>query len=91
MAKKVTLETLDKKFDDRFTRLERLMEHGFAAVAGDIARVDGRMETLATKHQVLTLQTQVNSIETQLRDMKHTKLHARVANLEEKVFGRARS
>ena len=33
---------------------------------------------------------QVASIETQLRDMKHTKLQARVADLEEKVFGTAR-
>jgi hypothetical protein len=33
MATKITLETLDKKFDDRFTRLEQLMEQGYAAVA----------------------------------------------------------
>ena len=38
-----------------------------------------------------SLDTQVASIETQLRDMKHTKLHARVADLEEKVFGAARA
>ena len=43
------------------------------------------------KQQIVTLHTQVNSIETQLRDMKHTKLHARVADLEEKVFGTSRA
>jgi hypothetical protein len=32
----------------------------------------------------------VNSIETEIRSMKHTKLHARVADLEEEVFGTAR-
>jgi hypothetical protein len=36
MAEKITLETLDKKFDDRFTRLEQLIERGFVAdVLGD--------------------------------------------------------
>ncbi len=38
------------------------------------------------KGQVITLATQVNSIETQLRGMKHGKLETRVAALEEKVF-----
>ena len=33
--------------------------------------------------ELITFHTQVNSIETQLRDMKHTKLHARVADLED--------
>ena len=43
------------------------------------------------KQQIVTLHAQVNSIETQLRDMKHTKLHARVADLEEKAFGTSRA
>ena len=46
---------------------------------------------MATKDHIIALHTQVNSIETQLRDMKHTKLHARVADLEEKVFGAVRA
>src|SRR5688572_11848640 len=54
------------------------MEKGFAAIAEDISR-------LATKGDVAALHTQINDIETQLRDMKHTKLHGRVADLEEKV------
>jgi hypothetical protein len=44
----------------------------------------------ATKEQIVSLHGQVNAIETQLRGMQHTKLHARVADVEEKVFGRAR-
>ena len=40
---------------------------------------------------IVVLHTQVNSIETQLRGMQHVKLHSRVADLEEKVFGQARA
>lgn len=46
---------------------------------------------MATKDQIIALHTQVNSIETELRGMKHTKLRARVADLEEKVFGAPRA
>jgi hypothetical protein len=46
---------------------------------------------MATKDQIIALHTQVNSIETQLRGMQHVKLQSRVADLEEKVFGEARS
>ncbi len=63
------------------------MERGFAAVADDIADVRNDM---ARKDQIVALHEQVTSIETELRDMKHTKLHACVADLEEKVFGAAR-
>ena len=42
---------------------------------------------MATKQQLAGLQTQVNSIERQLRD---TKIEVRLADLEEKVFGTAR-
>ena len=84
MTKKITIE-------DKIDALTSIVEKVFAAVAGDIASINERMETLATKEQVITLHTQVASIETQLRDMKHTKLHARVADLEEKVFGAARA
>jgi hypothetical protein len=69
------------------TRLEdiaRLMENGFAAVAGDIA--DLRKE-MATKDQVIALQMQVNSIEAQL---KLGRYEARIGHLEEKVLGDAR-
>jgi hypothetical protein len=72
MAKK----TLDQKIDT----LTSIVEKGFAAVADDISK-------LATKDQIIALHTQVNSIETELRGMKHVKLQARVADLEEEVFG----
>ena len=77
MTKKISLE---KKID----ALTNIVEKGFAAVAEDISK-------LATKDQVFSLQTQVNAIETQLRDMKHTKLQSRVADLEEEVFGKTRA
>lgn len=76
MAKQKTLE---QKID----ALTGIVEKGFAAVAED-------MTGLATKDQIIALHTQVSAIEADVRSMKHTKLHARVADLEEKVFGRAR-
>lgn len=43
---------------------------------------------MATKDQVMALQTQVNSIEHQLRT---TKIDRRLGDLEEKVFGHAQA
>ena len=78
MAKrKVTLETLDA----RFNKLEGLIEGGFGAIAND----------MATKDQLIDLHTQVNSIERQLRGMKHGKLEDRVAAIEQEVFGEVRA
>ena len=74
---KITLETLDV----RFTKLEGLIERGFGAIAND----------MATKDQLAALHTQVNSIERQLRDMKHVKLEDRVAAIEQELFGQARA
>ncbi len=42
------------------------------------------------KGDILSLQTQVTSIESQLRGMNHVRLEGRVADLEEKVFGKTR-
>jgi ABC-type phosphate transport system auxiliary subunit len=84
MAKKRSVE-------DKIDALTTIVEKGFAAVAGDIASINERMDKLATKDQVIALHTQVNSIETQLRGMKHVKLQSRVADLEEKVFGETRA
>jgi hypothetical protein len=42
---------------------------------------------MATKEQLASLQTQVNSIERQLRE---TRTEMRLADLEEKVFGEVR-
>ena len=72
-----------KSLEQKIDALTNIVEKGFAAVADDISK-------LATKDQIIALHTQVNSIETELRGMKHTKLHARVADLEEEVFGAAR-
>jgi hypothetical protein len=84
MAKKITLETLAEQ-----------MAKGFATQGKEIRDltegVGFVVKHMATKDQVIELHTQVNSIETQLRDMKHVKLQSRVADLEEKVFGATRS
>ena len=52
------------------------------------------LKRFATKddlHEGLfTLQTQMNGIESDIREMKHARLEVRVADLEEKVFGKAR-
>jgi hypothetical protein len=62
---------------------------------GDVVDVFGKRfdkieREMATKDQIVALHTQVNSIETQLRGMQHMKLHSRVADLEEEVFGKPR-
>jgi hypothetical protein len=80
MAKKITLETLAAEIRKGFASIEARVEKGFAAVAEDLA-------TLATKEQLAGLQTQVNSIEQQLRE---TKTEVRLGALEEKVFGASR-
>ncbi len=76
--------TFEKKID----ALTSIVEKGFTAIAGDIADIRKEM---ATKDQIFALQTQVNSIENDIRGMKHSKLEFRVADLEEKVFGKVRA
>jgi hypothetical protein len=60
------------------------MDKGFAAVAEDVGDI---REKMATKDQILALQSQVNSIEQQLRE---TRIEVRLGSLEEKVFGAPR-
>ena len=79
MAKNATLNEIGEM-------LAHVVEH--MATKEDIATLRGEM---ARKHQIVALHTQVTSIETQLRDMKHTKLQSRVADIEERVFGEARA
>ena len=91
--KKITLETLADAIAKMDARIERGFENTdtkFAALADDIGDIKHEMREKATKHQIVALHGQLNAVETQLRGMKHTKLHARVADLEEKVFGAAR-
>ena len=73
-------------------RIERGLEttDTFAALAYDIGDIKHEIRAKATTHQIVALHAQVNAIETQLRGMEHTKLHAPVTDLEEKVFGTAR-
>jgi hypothetical protein len=95
MAKKaITLEALATQMAEGFAsvegkieKLDERMERSFATMAGDIADIKHNM---ATKDQIVALHGQVNAIETDIRSMRHTKLDARVADLEEKVFGAAR-
>ena len=75
MTKKTTLKEIGEM-------LTHVVEHM-------LTKEDG--EKFATKDQIVALHTQVNAIETQLRDMKHTKLQSRVADLEERVFGETRA
>jgi hypothetical protein len=62
------------------------------SMLGDVVDVFGKRfdkieATMATKEQVLELQTQVNSIEGQLRE---TKINHRLGDLEVELFGKAR-
>ena len=82
MAKKITLETIAAQL----THMDARIEKGFGAVAEDIA--DLRREL---KGDIVAVAQQVNSIETDLRGMKRDKLVTRVADLEEEVFGEART
>ena len=91
MAKKITLDTLAAQLSKMDARVERgfeAVDTKFAALADDISDIKHEK---ATKDQLVAIHGQVNAIETQLRDMRPVKLHSRVADLEEKVFGEARS
>lgn len=83
MAKKITLEGLAKLITVGFAASDKK----FAALAEDMTDI---RKDMATKHQLIALHSQVDSIATQVRGMKHDKLETRVTNLEEKVFGQAR-
>jgi len=87
--------SVEARMQKGFASVDAQMEKGFSAVAEDIADVKGDItgikRDVATKDQVVALHTQVNSIETQLRDMKYIKMEGRVADLEEKNFGKTRA
>jgi hypothetical protein len=75
MAKETTLNEIGEM-------LAHVVKH--MATKDDIADVRTDM---ATKDQVIALQSQVNSIEQQLRE---TRIEVRLGSLEEKAFGAAR-
>ena len=87
MAKeRITLQTIATQIarvNASIHKLDERMERSFAAVAEDISK-------LGTKEQLIALHTQVNSIEVQLRGVKHDKLDTRVTKLEDEVFGHTR-
>ena len=86
MAKKTTLNELG-------SMLEHVVKH--MATKDDIANMATKDDIAAIRNEMatgfLTLQTQVNSIETDIHGMKHAKLEFRVLDLEEKVFGKVRA
>ena len=86
LKKKVTLETLAAQMVVGFAKQGKEI-HDLTETVGFVVK---HVAKLATKEDAAALGIQITGIETQLRDMKHTKLHARVADLEEKVFGAAR-
>jgi hypothetical protein len=74
------LKDLTKLVEQGFKATDRSFEatdRKFEALAADIADIRNDM---ATKKQVITLHEQLNAIEGDLRNVKHTKLHARVAD-----------
>lgn len=85
-AKKITL----KEIGDMLTHVVKHMATKDDLTQGlDSLRKELKAE-LASKADMFALQTQVNSIESHIRGMNHVRLESRVADLEEKVFGRAR-
>jgi hypothetical protein len=85
IAKKTTLNDLAAILTKQSKEIHDLTE-----TVGFVVKHMATKDDTATKDQAIALHTQVNSIATELRGMKHTKLHARVADLEEKVFGASR-
>ena len=83
MAKKTTLKEVGEMLTHvvKHMATKDEMATGFASIRKE----------MATKDQVIALHTQVNSIETELRGMKYAKLQGRVADLEEKAFGKVRA
>ena len=74
MVKKITLKEVGEM-------LAHIVKHM-------LTKEDG--EKFATKEQIIALHSQVNAIETELRNTRRHKLVTRVADLEEKVFGASR-
>jgi hypothetical protein len=74
---------------DTLARMHAHIERGFektgtkfAVLADDNANIMHEMRKKATKHQIVSRDRDAAA--------QHTKIHFRVADLEEKVFGRAR-
>jgi hypothetical protein len=85
MAKKMTLDELGDMLTHVVKHMATKEDLERFATKEDIAEIKRDM---ATKDQIIALQTQVNSIEHQLRT---TKSDRRLGDLEEEVFGSARA
>ena len=77
MAKETTLNEVG-------SMLKHIVKH--MATKEDLAELRTELKT-----DIATLQTQTNSIETEIRGMRHGKLEVRVSDLEEEVFGEIRN
>jgi polyhydroxyalkanoate synthesis regulator phasin len=86
MTRKVTLESIATQVAEGFAKQGKEIHDLTESVAHVVKHMATKEET-ATKEQLAGLQTQVNSIERQLRE---TKTEIRLGNLEEKVFGAPR-
>jgi len=93
--KKITLESLAAQMQKGFAsveakieKIDARMERGFGGLADDIADIKRDM---ATKDQIITLHTQVNGIETDIKTMRAHKPPARMADVEEELFGETRA
>jgi hypothetical protein len=79
-----TVDGLVVTVKDLSEMLGYVVEH--MATKDDIAEIRKEMGT-----GLFGLQTQLNSVEAEIREMKQARLEPRVADLEEKLFGRTRS
>ena len=87
--------SMDKIAENKAVRemLTYIVQHmatkGDLVVFGNELKRELRAE-LATKADLFALQTQINSIEVQVREMSQERLTDRIADLEEKVFGKSK-
>ena len=74
---------MDLATKKEFEKLHKTIEKGFSAVAEDMAGLRAEL-----KSDIGRVQTQINSIEQQVRTLVH--MEVRIADLEERVFGSVR-
>jgi hypothetical protein len=87
MAKKVTLATIASMLTEQGEEIKDLTETGGFVVKHMATKDDVADLRRELKGDIAAVQSQVNSIEQQLRE---TRIEVRLGSLEEKVFGAAR-
>ena len=92
-SKKVTLEALDKKFDERFTKLEDLIESGNASNAKHFAAITEDIEDVRTelKGDIGNLGEQLTNMEAELKPVTRANLPPRTSDLEKEIFGTSKA